>query len=181
MSRNWDFRTKTFLPYAKAIGEMTLAWNDFHMVLSSLFDTATKIPNRMIPTAVWNSQKADRTQRDMLKALIDLDVLDHCLRPEIRKEIGWILERATSLEDLRNDAIHAPLLEETDGKVYAWYQLGNTRAKKLAKKDLLNEFGWFYDTIIVLREYAAKLERIMWNSSEPVPVRPDLPNRAKTS
>jgi len=180
MSRNLDFRNETFQPYTKAIGEMTLAWNDFHMVLSSLFDTATKIPNRMIPTAVWNSQKVDRTQRDMLRALVDLDVLGHSLRPEIRKEIGWILDRATSLEDLRNDAVHSPLLDETDGRVYAWYQLGNQRAKKLAKKDLLKEFSWFYDTIVELREYATKLEGIMWNSSEPVPQRPELPNKGKT-
>jgi hypothetical protein len=74
MSRNLDFRNEPFQPYAKALGELTLAWNDFHMVLSSVFWAALKIPNKMTPQAMWNAIKSDRAQRDMLEALIDLKV-----------------------------------------------------------------------------------------------------------
>ena len=178
MSRNLKFRNELFRPYAQAIGEMTLAWNDFHMVLSTLFETATKIPNKMAPMAIWNSSKSDRAQRDMLESLINLRVINYDLRPEMRQELKWVLTEATKLEELRNNAVHAPLLEESNGKVIAWHQLGNRRAKGLAGKELLKEFNWFYDTILVLREYAAVLERIMWNANESLPPRPKLPNKS---
>ena len=179
MSRNLQFRTVLFQPYAQAIGEMTLAWNDFHMVLSSVFDTATRIPNRMAPTAIWNSIKSDRVQRDMLESLIELKALQFNLRTKMHKELKWIQSETTKLEELRNNAIHSPLLEEPKGQIIAWHQLGNKRAKGLAGKNLLKEFHRFYETILVWREYAATLERIMWAVNVPLPARPQLPNKGQ--
>lgn len=177
MSRNLDFRIKIFQPYTKALGELSLAWNDFHMVLSSLFWASTRIPNGMVPNAMWNSLKSDRAQREMLEALIDLKVLGHNIPKSLRIEIKWVLKQAVSLEDLRNDALHSPLLVSDDGSVFAWHQLGNKRAKKLADKDLLKECGWFYDTIIILREYTEILaDNLRW-PQKPLPGRPQLPNR----
>jgi hypothetical protein len=176
MSRNLDFRSETFQPYAKALGELTLAWNDFHMALSSVFWAASKIPNKMTPQAMWNAIKSDRAQRDMLEALIDLRVLGHNLPTNIRCEIKWVLHEARKLEDTRNDALHSPLLSEK-GTVFAWYQLGHARAEKLANKDLLKVFGWFYDTVIILRQYTELLSDAIGQPNEPLPKRPSLPNR----
>jgi hypothetical protein len=91
MSRNLDFRSETFRPYAKALGEVVLAWNDFNMVLSSLFWAASKIPNGMTANAMWNSLKSDRAQREILEALIDLEVIGHntCQRIFVPKLNGY--------------------------------------------------------------------------------------------
>lgn len=93
MSRNLDFRNETFQPYAKSLGELILAWNDFHMALSSLFWAALQIPNKMTPQAMWNAIKSDRAQRDMLEALIDLKVLGNNIPTNIRSEIKWVFWR----------------------------------------------------------------------------------------
>ena len=176
MSRNLDFRNETFQPYAKALGEVALAWNDFNMVLSSVFGTALKIPNLMVADALWNSLKSDRAQRDMLRALIYLEVMGHNIPTNIRCEVKWVLDKADSLEEARNNALHSPLLSD-QGSVFAWHQLGNQRAKKLADKDLLKEFGWFYDTAIILRQYTELLGDAIRHPTEPLPERPSLPNR----
>jgi hypothetical protein len=181
MSRNLDFRNEKFHSYTQALGELTLAWNDFHMTLSSVFWASSKIPNGMVPGAMWNSLKSDRAQREMLAALVDLKVIGHNMPKNVRSEIKWILEKANSLEDLRNDALHSPLHQSEDGRVFAWYQLGNKRAKKLANKDLLKEFNWFYDTVLVLREYADALTNVIRRPNETFPERPQLPNRGSPS
>jgi hypothetical protein len=95
----------------------------------------------------------------------------------IRAEVKWVLKNATNLEEVRNNALHSLLLNSHDGTVFSWHQLGNKRAEKLANKDLLKEFGWFYDTIIVLREYAEILSDAIGRPNESLPGRPSLPNR----
>ena len=179
MSRNLDFRTETFQPYAKALGEVALAWNDFNMVLSSVFGTVLKIPNLMVGDAIWHSLKSDRAQRDILRAVINLEVLGHDIPKNIRCEFKWVLDKADSLEEARNNALHSPLLSD-QGSVFAWHQLGHQRAKKLADKDLLKEFGWLYDTAIILRQYVELLEDAL-RHSEPLPKRPLLPTHEDSS
>ena len=176
MSRNLDFRSETFQPYAKALGEVSLAWNDFNMVLSSVFGTALKIPNLMVADALWSALTSDRAQRDMLRAVINLKVIGHHIPTKIRSEFKWVLDKADSLEEARNNALHSPLLSD-QGSVFAWHQLGHQRAKKLANKDLLKEFGWFYDTAITLRQYIELLGDAIKHPTEPLPERPILPNR----
>ena len=180
MSRNLDVRSETFQPYTKALGEVSLAWNDFNMVLSSVFGTALKIPNLMIADALWNPLKSDRAQRDTLRAVINLDVIGHNISTNIRSEVKWVLDKADSLEEARNNALHSALLSD-QGSVFAWYHLGNQRAKKLADKDLLKEFGWFYDTAIILRQYIELLGDAVGRPTEPLPERPLLLNRGVPS
>lgn len=180
MSRNLDFKSETFQPYAQALGEAAMAWNDFHMVLSYLFGVATRIPNKMAPDVMWNSLKSDRAQREMLEALVGLNVISYNIQRKLRAEIKWVLEQATKLENLRNNLLHSPVLIDEFEVVFAWHHLGHKRAKQFAGKDVLQEARYFYDTVIVLREYTEKLSDIL--SQAPgvsLPGRPSLPNRGR--
>ena len=103
MSRNLNFRSKIFKPYAKALGEATLAWNDLHMVLSSLFGAVSRIPNRVATDAMWNSLKADRVQREMLESLVKLNAINYNIPKKLKTEIEWVLKETTALENLRNE------------------------------------------------------------------------------
>ena len=176
MSRNYDFRSESFRPLATAIGELALVWNDLGMVLSRLFWAATRIPNGMAADAIWNPVKSDRMQRDMIVSLVKLNALGFQLNNNLRKEILWCLNEINNLEDLRNNAIHSPVLFDS-GTVTAWHHLGNLRAKNLSGKNLLTEFRWFYDSVIVLREYCEKLTDCFHRPDNPIPRRPVLPNR----
>ncbi len=179
MSRNLDFRTETFQPYTKALGEAALAWNDLHMVLSSLFGAATRIPNKIAPDAMWNALKSDRAQREMLEALIGLNAISYNINTKLRDEIEWVLKQTTNLEELRNNLLHSPVLDEK-GVVFAWYHLGNRRAAGLAGKDVLFEARYFYESAIILREYTEKLIRVLQQEpSFSLPGRPSLPNRGR--
>jgi hypothetical protein len=177
MSRNVDFRTEYYRPYAQALGEIALVWNDFHVTLSDLFWAVSKVPNGLMPDAIWNSLKSDRSQREALKSLVELKIDGHNLSLETREEILWVLKKADSLEDLRNDALHAPMYNSESGMVFAWHHLGNKRAKKLEGKNLIAEYNWFYETTLVLREYTQKLSGNLRFPSDPVPARPKLSSR----
>jgi hypothetical protein len=182
MSRNLDFKSETFRPYAQALGEATMAWNDFHMVLSCLFGVATRIPNKLAPDAMWNALKSDRAQREMLEALVGLNVINYKIWQRLRAEIEWVLKQATKLEDLRNNLLHSPALMDEFGEVFAWHHLGHKRAKHFAGKDVLQEAKYFYDTVIVLREYTETLiENLNLAPDGLLPGRPSLPNRGRPS
>lgn len=180
-SRSIDFRSKPFEPYTKAMGELALVWNDLHENLSMLFQALLPIANQLIPDAIWYSHKSDRGQRDMIAALVNLRAMGHDIPEECRDEITWLLGQVNSLEDMRNDALHSPMFN-SGNDVFPIHELGHKRAKKLAKKDILFEFGWFYDSAVVLREYAAELSWYLPRKrlSEPLPERPSLPNRGQT-
>jgi hypothetical protein len=179
MSRDLNFRSRTFNPYAKGLGEVALIWNDFHMVLSGLFGSVTKIPNLIAADTIWNSLRADRSQRVMLESLIDLNAINYNIPSKLRDEMLWVLDQATRIEDLRNDLLHSPVLLGDDKKPFAWHHLGNYRAKKLAGKDLLREARLFYDHVIILREYTEKLHEAYRRQGSEVrlPRRPSLPSR----
>jgi hypothetical protein len=175
MARNYNFRTEEITPYATAIGELALIWNDLHMVLSSIFWKATRIPNGMIADAMWNSLKSDRAQREMLESIINLDAMGQLIKGATREELIWALTEITKLEDLRNNALHSPMLIESDGSISPWHQTGNKRAKNLAKRELLSELRRFYDTAIIIRDYVEALRNAMV-SQDDLPARPTLPS-----
>lgn len=174
-----DFRDESFASYARALGELALAWNDLHHTLGELFWQMLRIPNGMIPYAVWHSAKSDRAQRDMIKSLAHLNAMGHDVPQHLRTEITWILGRIDTLEDMRNDVLHSPMFNSGDAILPA-HELGHQRAKKLAGKDLLFELTWFYDTAITLRDYAVQISshlRRPSGLSGALPERPQLPNR----
>ena len=177
MSRDVNFRDDRYHELARAIGELALVWNDLGMVLSDLFHALTRIPNGLAADAVWNSIRSDRTQRDIVFSLAKLEALGYELESDLRADILWCLKEIEKLEDLRNYAIHSPVYQDHIGTIVAWYELGHPRAKNLANKDLLKEFGWFYDTTVILRRYCEQLSDSVCRPNEPRASRPALPNR----
>jgi len=97
-----------FRPYVTALGQLALAWNRLHETLCSLYCTVmgAGIINQHL--AVWHALKADRAQREILKAAAATNLFG-VIPKKFNEDIIWILERADSLEEARNNAIHSPL------------------------------------------------------------------------
>jgi hypothetical protein len=179
VSRDYDFRDNKFEQITQAMGQLAFVWNDLGMVLSSLFHAATRIPNGLAADAIWNSVSSDRMQREMIVSLIKFNGIGYRIPKELRDEILWCLTEVNKLEELRNNAIHAPVLVKDDQSLVAWHHLGNRRAKQLAEKDLLKEFRWFYETTLVLRQYCEHLAICLRANEIPQEIRPRLPTRGK--
>ena len=80
---------------------MSLAWNDLYKVLAVLFIVlhGEHVPSD-VPLAVWNSSKADRSQRDMLKAaakafLASGEMLK--LYPTGYADVKWLIDQIEKL------------------------------------------------------------------------------------
>jgi hypothetical protein len=115
--------------------------------------------------AVWSALKADRSQRDILLA----SVMSHMLPAspsDYVDDVKWLCKEATKLEDLRNDATHAPLFahRKMGGEfvVQPSVSFGNVRAKKLTDRgDLLAELRRGRDVAVQLAEYAVAIADAM--------------------
>jgi hypothetical protein len=62
------FTAKKFRPYALAIGEATLSWNDLHVELGMLYATVSDggwVDRYFI---IWNTLRNDGAKRDILMA-----------------------------------------------------------------------------------------------------------------
>lgn len=178
----------SFNPYALAIGQLTLAWNDLHVSLAMLFCTVMGGGFSNPALAIWHSLKSDRAQRDMLLAAMSAALLngeDQALSEDIK----YICKRADVLEEERNNALHSPLWgipaqpshpTKFGAAVVPVVGLGHIRANKLLGKDLLFEFRWCRDSAIALRDYATRLDFAVCQG-RPLPDRPQLPNRGRPS
>jgi len=175
-----DFRDKSFLPITTALGELTLAWNDLHENLGHVFWSVSGIKNGLIALTMWYSIPSDRAQKEMLKSFMGLRAIGLEIHDDIRTEVMWLLKEAVKLEEKRNDALHSPMVSQSDGSVIPFHGLGHKRAQKLKDKDLIREFRWFYDTVTVLRDYAHEIQCSLVSDSAPWPDRPQLPNRGDT-
>ncbi|TAN47221.1 MAG: hypothetical protein EPN26_14200 [Rhodospirillales bacterium] len=176
-----NFRDEAFHSISTAVGELALAGNDLHLSLADLFWVVLGINNGLIPHAIWNSSNSDRAQRAMLQAVIETRALRHDISDKAREEILFILSKANSLEDRRNNALHSPFIKSDKDAVMPFSGLGNKRAQKLLGKDLLKEFQSFYDTATVLRDYVEDIAEAMRRNNAPWPERPQLPNRGDTN
>ena len=181
------FTSQAFRPYALLIGQVALAWNDLQESLGDLFAGIMLGADESQATAVWQSAKADRAKREMLKAAMkemSFETIKHHLKLEV--EIEWILSRLQTLEDLRNNAVHSPLISR-DSPLWAALEkpmgiqpndsTGNTRALQLKGKDLLREFRYCRDFSLVLGDYVAAINDALWSKRTPWPDRPPLPSR----
>ena len=184
------FTDKIFEPYVMAIGQLALAWNDLHEKLGWLFATFLT-PGELAPL-LWNAPQFDRQKRALLEAATNaMPPLTQSDYPRLKEDILWLLKQVNSLEDARNTAIHSPLLAQSDRDVLVfgvtisirsvapnlWLQ--NSRAMKLAQKDLLTEFRWCRDAALLLRDYALSLDYATMPEDYPWPDRPSLPNRGQ--
>jgi hypothetical protein len=183
------FSEPHFKPYVVAIGELILAWNDLHERLATLFAQAMVGSNVKQSFGVWHKTRADNAKRNLLSAAIT-NLPDHELkkRPNVVKEIAWILEVADKLEGLRDDSAHGPLtstfgiLERAFGLskpiVTPNTYFGNPRALRLNKNaDILRDFKYAKRRILILRDYAIAIDTAWLNAHIPWPDRPELPDR----
>lgn len=199
-----SFNERDYKPYALAIGQIALAWNDLHEKLGEIFvcildgiDNIETDDERLEQlAAVWSSANNDRAKRNILEALLaTASTKDTTARPRMVEDVRWLLKEANKLEDVRNDVVHSPLLWLGYTQILAKFvrgegltivpnvTLGNTRAVKLAKKDLrrhlIVDFRWARNAILVLRNYAHDLRLALLIDGRAWPGRPRLPNRGQ--
>jgi hypothetical protein len=169
-----------FRPYAIALGQLALAWNDLHLALAMLFCTVMGggFVNQFLD--IWNTLKSDRSQREILLAAAKSTFVNGGGSQKLAEEIEWICKRADALEDSRNDALHSPLWATPRGPgtsiVSPVVGLGHVRANKPLGKNLLTEFRWCRECSTLLRDYATELDFAVCRGRA-LPDRPKLPPR----
>jgi hypothetical protein len=191
------FKSSVYTPYAIAIGRLSMTWNDLHENLAVLFSLlcGSNPVNRAL--AIWNSANFDRAKREMLKAAA-LSALPNELEkfPNISLDIKWLCDRCDEFENIRNDSVHSPLhflekiavnsdveLEEEPSPKFWGNSVSpndifqNTRAKRLAGKDLLLEFDWCHNSVTSLSIYALNIIHALITGATPWPYRSSLPKR----
>lgn len=200
-----QFTKQKFRPYAKAIGEFSLAWNDLHETLGDLFVEAMLRggpPEKQYWLklhAVWGCITNDRQKRLMLEVAINqLGRLEHQKSPRIAEEVIWLVARGHSLETKRNDVLHSPLSEMMNalaagiaripyGAVIPGRSPFNKRAASLTAsfsqngRELLAEIRFYRDYATVLTKYASDLARAWKGWRQTWPARPRLPRLGKNS
>lgn len=178
-----------FRPYVVALGQLALMWNELHEMLGllycSLMGARPEMPvNQHL--AVWHALKIDRAQRDILLAAAESNTLG-AIPITFVEDIKWLCQRADSIEEARNNAIHSPLLGLDYGNNNVIIQprtsLGHIRARRLAAKaDLLAEFRWCRDASYCLIEYALRMHDSTFRDFvTPWPNKPDWPTRRATN
>lgn len=183
------YTDKAFRPYVVALGQIALAWNGLHTEMAVLFAAIMGggFSNQFF--AVWHAIKNDRAQRDMLLAATKslADRKSNQEREALIEAVTWICEKANTVEDKRNDALHSPLWGYRRGLsgeavVTPVTGLGHERAEKLAtRKSLLAEFRWCRDASIVIADYVWALQRFLSGRTHSWPETPSLPNRGETT
>lgn len=84
-----------------------------------------------LPGSVWQSAHYDRPKRHMLKAAILNQTEDFETRfPLLKDDLLYIIGQADTVEEARNNAIHAPLLLATFGPLAAAMTGDNSRLGK---------------------------------------------------
>ena len=93
--------------YALAVGRVSGAWNFLHQTLGGLFAVIIGGDHELLLTA-WRSIENDRAQREMLCATIKAASPERWKQtPKAPADLLWVLGRAETLSNVRNDAIHA--------------------------------------------------------------------------
>jgi hypothetical protein len=178
---------KQLAPYLIELGLVVVSWNELHDELGQLYYLVKGGPSLGHALEIWHWEKSDRNQRQRIRselpgALSDLLRVKQEGKEWIRRaceEIEWVLDRADSWADQRNNAIHSPLIGELEAnkwKLTQPYFFGHPRAKKLTGKELLSQFKWYWRTFRVLTAYTQHV-RLALSIQPPIswPQRPSLP------
>jgi hypothetical protein len=173
-----------FRPYALAIGQAALAWNDLHEMLCFLFCSLMGGGPANQHFAIWHILKSDRAQRDVLLAAAKNNYMT--LIPEnLENDIEWLCKQADKVEEARNNTIHSPLLGVDRGEgnieISPRMSLGHIRAGKIANKNILAEFRWCRDAAQCLTLFALAMDRTLMDLTQPWPDRPPWPVRRETN
>ena len=141
--------------------------------------------------AIWYSVKNDRSQRQMIRAVLKSKRSN---LGGLAEDVGWLLKEVDLLAEVRNDVIHAPLLsmDDKDGtpsflelsdppkpKVRPFAaEKGHPRSLNLLSRDLLSEYSWCRDAARVLTDFCINCCQCLYDYGRfPWPTRPQLPTR----
>ena len=189
-----QFTEEYFAPYAAAIGQLLLAWNDLHERLGTLFATLLGEDSIGRSLILWHSVRNDIGKRRLLRATLGtLSEEERSKRPQLVEEAEWILDRADKLEGMRDDSAHTPLLFTTldflstpdvlsvpdilESRVTPHAGFHNPRALRMTEKDLLIEYEYARGRMTTLRDYVIAIDAAWSNAPLPWPGRPHLPER----
>jgi hypothetical protein len=171
---------RKFKPYAVELGYLVYSWGRLQEVLGRLFWVLSGISNGHHALAIWYAVPSDRTQREMLRALVESK---HSSRlneyPRAKADLIWMINRANSLADQRNDAIHSPfilIVNYRSTKLRSAHLDGHPRAIKLKDKDLKVEFRHYADSVDVLSLFGEAALRSLRKVDPAWPDRPLLPH-----
>jgi hypothetical protein len=166
-------------PYFLAVGKVANEWNHLQEALGELFGVVAGI-NQKMAFAIWYSTQSDRTQREMLRAALSTsseELWKH--KPtHAQQDVTRLLNKADSIADQRNDAIHAPCSLGIEGgkfEMMPQYFFGNPRAKKLQGKNLLTELEWYAHSATALMLYSRLVTASLSHAHSPWPDRPQMP------
>jgi hypothetical protein len=203
MAKNWRRRSKfqngKFRSYALVIGQMNLAFNDFHEALGDLFMEvmveANSIENITLQLRalvrsqiIWGHVTNDRQKRLLLEEMAKWLGKERKQKfPSLEEDLQFLARRGHKLEDKRNNVIHAPVYERDYGALQGKIVTAtlNYRAKNLARAarrnggELLHAVRLYRDHATVLAAYARAI-RDAWQAKEKGrrkawPKRPTLP------
>lgn len=173
------YTARKFRPYALAIGEAMLSWNDLHEELGMLFWTVSGGGFGNLPLGIWHSITNDRAKRNILMAAARASLNQSVEREKKAfEEVKWIFDKVGELAGDRNAATHAPLSSTlTTSDVFPQAGFGNRLAQKLDGRDVLAEYRRLRDTAIRLRDYCGRLGDAIARARATLPARPKLPAR----
>jgi hypothetical protein len=178
-----NIKAKKLDNHDRALGQAALAWNDLHEWLGFIFASLSVGRDGVLNShvLVWHAVASDRSKREMLLAIAKFWLRE---KPRDFNAVKWVVDKATALEDDRNNVVHAPIWSSRlDTVVLPQGTWGNVRALKLEKKNssLMAEYRYVRDTAVVLRNYAYDLyhalgddRRFAW------PQKPALPSRPRS-
>jgi hypothetical protein len=159
--------------HAMTLGRVVCAWNNLHENLGHLFSAVIEGALSDPALAAWHSHQSDRAQRTMLK---DTAKAALATRPDILKEIEWLLNQANNLAQNRNDAIHATYAllyrDDQEDTMIAHDQYGNKRSKSLVEKNLIEEFESYRVKIEALSKFCNGLFACVVDPCIPLPEKP---------
>jgi hypothetical protein len=124
------------------IGKITIAWNDLHLFIFGLFWRLNG--NAALRSkAIFFAVRADRTQRDMTAALVQVEL---SRVPDLRDATIALLKDIGNAARRRNDVIHAMWSFESD-----WDQgtahVFEPSSPRLSKKRLGEELDKLYEDL----------------------------------
>jgi len=187
-----DLIAAAMKPFMEDLGRVVYAWNSLQEELAKLFwAVCVGLEASGIPLAIWHELKSDRLQRDVLRAAAMArngatfyEKLKYPL-PGTMEEIAWLLERANSLEDRRNNVVHATYMFAVNTmEMHPWDFFGNKRAKNLKAKNLkgenlTEELRLCRATAELLNNFSFKLKFVVGGQLDTLPERPLLPTQGQ--
>lgn len=177
---------ETLDQYAEKIGHVAMSWSRMQEHLGQLFAYLVSPLHPMRGWAAWHAIASDLAQRAMLAAVVRETYEDP--KDPMRVEIEWMLGRIAALLDNRNGAVHVAFqmgIGDTEVTMVPIDQTGNPRAKKLAGRELRDDFEFTHHRIAQVSLHAQALVPFLLppplpRAKGPLPQRPPSPTPPQT-